>query len=45
MCGRYNFTVEESDEIREILEKLNAKIHSSKVKPEKYFLQIKYLSL
>lgn len=27
MCGRYNFTVEQSDEIREILEKLNAKIH------------------
>ena len=37
MCGRYNFTVEESDEIREILEKLNAKIHSSKVKTGEIF--------
>lgn len=27
MCGRYNFTVEQSEEIREMLEKLNAKIH------------------
>jgi len=26
MCGRYNFTVEQSEEIREMLEKLNAKI-------------------
>ncbi len=27
MCGRYNFTVEQNDEIIEILEKLNAKLH------------------
>ena len=27
MCGRYNFTVEQNDEILEILEKLNAKLH------------------
>jgi putative SOS response-associated peptidase YedK len=32
MCGRYNFTVEQSDEIREILEKLNAKFHQTAVK-------------
>ncbi len=32
MCGRYNFTVEESDEIREILEQLNAKLHQNAVK-------------
>jgi putative SOS response-associated peptidase YedK len=32
MCGRYNFTVEQSDEIREILEKLNAKFHQAAVK-------------
>jgi putative SOS response-associated peptidase YedK len=32
MCGRYNFTVEENDEIIEILEKLNAKLHGTAVK-------------
>lgn len=32
MCGRYNFTVEQNDEIIEILEKLNAKFHNSAVK-------------
>lgn len=26
MCGRYNFTVEQSEEIRELLDKLNAKV-------------------
>ncbi len=37
MCGRYNFTVEQSDEIREILEKLNAKIHGNSVKSGEIF--------
>lgn len=32
MCGRYNFTVEQNDEIIEILEKLNAKFHNTAVK-------------
>lgn len=32
MCGRYNFTVEQSDEILEILEKLNAKFQNKQVK-------------
>jgi putative SOS response-associated peptidase YedK len=32
MCGRYNFTVEQNDEIIEILEKLNAKLHNAAVK-------------
>lgn len=32
MCGRYNFTVEQSDEIREMLEKLNAKTHGKEVR-------------
>ncbi len=32
MCGRYNFTVEQNDEIIEILEKLNAKFHNAAVK-------------
>jgi putative SOS response-associated peptidase YedK len=32
MCGRYNFTVEQNDEILEILEKLNAKFHNAAVK-------------
>ena len=31
MCGRYNFTVNK-DELREIIEKLNAKIHGKEVK-------------
>lgn len=29
MCGRFNFTVEQSDEIREIIEKVNAKLHGN----------------
>lgn len=37
MCGRYNFTVEESDEIREILEKLNAKTHGKEVRNGEVF--------
>lgn len=37
MCGRYNFTVEESDEIQDILEKLNAKIHKETVKSGEIF--------
>ena len=32
MCGRYNFTVEQSDELLDILEKLNAKLHGKAVK-------------
>ncbi len=37
MCGRYNFTVEQSDEVREILEKLNAKIHGKEAKTGEIF--------
>ncbi|NLL73617.1 MAG: SOS response-associated peptidase [Clostridiales bacterium] len=37
MCGRYNFTVEESDEIREILKNLNAKIHGQEVRNGEVF--------
>ena len=37
MCGRYNFTVEESDEIREILEKLNKKLKGRKVNTGEIF--------
>lgn len=37
MCGRYNFTVEESDEIREILEKLNAKIQGQVINSGEIF--------
>ncbi len=37
MCGRYNFTVEQSDEIRDILEKLNAKFHQTAVKNGEIF--------
>ncbi|MBE5965502.1 MAG: SOS response-associated peptidase [Lachnospiraceae bacterium] len=37
MCGRYNFTVEQSEEMQEILEKLNAKLHSKKVKTGEVF--------
>lgn len=37
MCGRYNFTVEQSDEIREILEKLNAKIHGKEARVGEVF--------
>lgn len=37
MCGRYNFTVEESDEIREIIEKLNAKIKGKEARMGEVF--------
>lgn len=37
MCGRYNFTVEQSDEVREILEKLNAKIQGKEVRTGEVF--------
>lgn len=37
MCGRYNFTVEQSDELREIIEKLNAKIHGKEYKNGEIF--------
>jgi len=37
MCGRYNFVVEQSDELREILEELNAKIHGKKIKTGEIF--------
>lgn len=37
MCGRYNFTVEQSDELREIIEKLNAKIHGGEYKSGEIF--------
>ena len=32
MCGRYNFTVEQNEEVIEILEKLNARLHKNAVK-------------
>lgn len=37
MCGRYNFTVEQSDEVIEILEQLNAKIHGKDIKTGEIF--------
>jgi len=37
MCGRYNFTVEQDDEIRQILEQLNAKIHGKNIKTGEIF--------
>lgn len=37
MCGRYNFTVEQSEEIMEILEKLNAKFQGKEVKTGEIF--------
>ena len=37
MCGRYNFTVEQSDELREIIEKLNAKIQGKEYKSGEIF--------
>ncbi len=37
MCGRYNFTVEQSDELREIIEKLNAKVHGGEYKTGEIF--------
>lgn len=32
MCGRYNFTVEQSEEVLEILEKINAKFHGKEAR-------------
>ncbi|MDF2537509.1 MAG: hypothetical protein K0S76_530 [Herbinix sp.] len=32
MCGRYNFTVEQSDEVLEILEKINAKFQGKEAR-------------
>lgn len=37
MCGRYNFTVEQSDEVREILEQLNAKLHGTQARTGEVF--------
>jgi putative SOS response-associated peptidase YedK len=37
MCGRYNFTVEQSDEVIEILEKLNAKYQGREVRTGEVF--------
>lgn len=37
MCGRYNFTVEQSDELVEILEQLNAKIQGKTLKTGEIF--------
>ena len=37
MCGRYNFTVEQSDEVLEILEQLNAKIHGKQARTGEVF--------
>ncbi|NLJ97177.1 MAG: SOS response-associated peptidase [Clostridiales bacterium] len=37
MCGRYNFTVEESEELREIIEKLNAKIQGKDIRNGEVF--------
>lgn len=37
MCGRYNFTIEQSEELREIIEKLNAKIHGKEYKSGEIF--------
>jgi putative SOS response-associated peptidase YedK len=37
MCGRYNFTVEQSDEILEILEKLNAKYQGKEARTGEVF--------
>jgi len=37
MCGRYNFTVEQSQEMEEILEKINVKFHGNKGKTGEIF--------
>ena len=37
MCGRYNFTVEQNEEIIEILEKLNAKFQGKEVRTGEVF--------
>ena len=37
MCGRYNFTVEQSEEIKEILEKLNAKFQGKEIRNGEVF--------
>jgi len=37
MCGRYNFTVEQTDEVIELLEKLNAKFQNKEFKTGEIF--------
>jgi putative SOS response-associated peptidase YedK len=37
MCGRYNFTIEQSEEIKNILEKFNAKSDKSEIKRGEVF--------
>lgn len=37
MCGRYNFTVEQSEEVMEILEKLNAKFQGKEARTGEVF--------
>jgi putative SOS response-associated peptidase YedK len=37
MCGRYNFTIEQNDEVLEILEKLNAKLQGKEVRTGEIF--------
>lgn len=37
MCGRYNFTVEQNEEIQEILEKVNAKFHGKEARMGEVF--------
>lgn len=37
MCGRYNFTVEQSEEVMEILEKLNAKFQGKEARMGEVF--------
>lgn len=37
MCGRYNFTVEQSEEVMEILEKINAKFHGKEARTGEVF--------
>lgn len=37
MCGRYNFTVEQSEEIHEILEKINAKVQGKQARTGEVF--------
>ena len=37
MCGRYNFTAEQSEEVRDILEKLNEKLHGKEARAGEVF--------
>lgn len=37
MCGRYNFTIDESDEVRDILERLNAKFQGKEIRTGEVF--------